>query len=88
MAQNIIDELLVEANNGSTLAPLKLGKTFLGLFVEPKNLDAYLWLSISQAYGDEEASNLLSDAASELTLEEILAQQDLSQSTFRSIQTD
>ena len=88
VAQNIIDELLVEANNGSMLAPLKLGKTFLGLFVEPQYLDAYLWLSISQAYGDEEASNLLSEAASQLTLEEILSQQDLSQSTFQSIQVD
>ena len=43
VAQNIIDESLVEANNGNTLAPLKLGKTFLGLFVEPNNKDAYLW---------------------------------------------
>ena len=88
VAQNIIDELLVEANNGSTLAPLKLGKTFLGLFVQPNNKDAYLWLSIAQAYGDEEASSFLSEAASQLTLEEVLAQQDLSQSTFQSIKAD
>ena len=73
----IIDELLVTAQAGNKAAPLKLGKTYLGLFVEAQNQPAYLWLSIAQAYGDENASDLLEQAAAQLTLEEVpLAQQD------------
>ena len=50
VAQLIIDELATAA--AGSFAP-KLGKTYLGLFVglEPT---AYLWLSISQAYGDRQ----------------------------------
>jgi hypothetical protein len=64
------------------MSPLKLGKTYLGLFVEAQNQPAYLWLSISQAYGDDSASKLLDTAATQLTLEEILAQQEAAQKTF------
>lgn len=85
VAQTIIDELLVEANSGNEPASLKLGQTYLSLFVQPNYKDAYLWLSIAQAYGEVAASDLLSEVASQLTLDEILAQQDLSQSTFQKI---
>ena len=85
VAQLVIDELLESAQAGDKKSPLKLGKTYLGLFVEAQNQPAYLWLSISQAYGDDAASKLLDTAATQLTLEEVLAQQDAAQKTFEEI---
>ena len=85
VAQTIIDEMLTIAQSGDRNAPLKLGKTYLGLFVEAQNQPAYLWLSISQAYGEERASALMEEAASKMTLEEILAQQEEAQKTFTDI---
>ncbi len=85
VAQIVIDELLESAQAGDKMSPLKLGKTYLGLFVEAQNQPAYLWLSISQAYGDDAASQLLDTAATQLTLEEILAQQEEAQKTFEMI---
>jgi TPR repeat protein len=85
VAQTIIEELVSGAQAGDRAAPLKLGKTYLGLFVEAQNQPAYLWLSISQAYGEERASALLEKAASQMTLEEVLAQQEEAQKTFNEL---
>ena len=85
VAQTIIDEMLLIAQSGDRAAPLKLGKTYLGLFVEAQYKPAYLWLSISQAYGEERASAFMEEAASQMTLEEVLAQQEEAQKTFDSI---
>ena len=88
VAQLIIDELLENAYAGDKVSPLKLGKTYLGLFVEAQNQPAYLWLSISQAYGDADASELLDLAANQLTLEEVLSQQEQAQKIFDEIISD
>ena len=85
VAQTIIDEMLLIAQSGDRAAPLKLGKTYLGLFVEAQYKPAYLWLSISQAYGEETASAFMEEAASQMTLEEVLAQQEEAQKAFDSI---
>ncbi len=85
VAQTIIDEILLIAQSGDRAAPLKLGKTYLGLFVEAQYKPAYLWLSISQAYGEERASAFMEEAASQMTLEEVLAQQEEAQKAFDSI---
>ena len=85
VAQAIIEELVASAQEGDRAAPLKLGKTYLGLFVEAQNQPAYLWLSISQAYGEERASALLEEATSQMTLEEVLAQQEEAQKSFDEI---
>ena len=85
VAQTIIEELVASAQAGDRAAPLKLGKTYLGLFVEAQNQPAYLWLSISQAYGEERASALLEEATSQMTLEEVLAQQEEAQKSFDEI---
>ena len=85
VAQTIIDEMLLIAQAGDKTAPLKLGKTYIGLFVEAQYQPAYLWLSISQAYGEERANVLMEDAASQMSLEEILAQQEEAQKTFANI---
>ena len=85
VAQTIIEELVASAQAGDKDAPLKLGKTYLALFVEAQNHPAYLWLSISQAYGEERASALLEEAASQMTLEEVLAQQEEAQKSFNDM---
>ena len=85
VAQTIIDEMLLIAQSGDRAAPLKLGKTYLSLFVEAQYKPAYLWLSISQAYGEETASAFMEEAASQMTLEEVLAQQEEAQKAFDSI---
>ena len=85
VAQTIIEELIASAQVGDRAAPLKLGKTYLGLFLEAQNQPAYLWLSISQAYGEERASALLEEAAGQMTLEEVLAQQEEAQKTFNEL---
>lgn len=85
VAQTIIEELVASAQAGDRASPLKLGKTYLGLFVEAQNQPAYLWLSISQAYGEERASALLEEAASQMTLEEVLAQQEEAQKSFNDM---
>ena len=85
VAETTIEELVASAQAGDRAAPLKLGKTYLGLFVEAQNQPAYLWLSISQAYGEERASALLEEAASQMTLEEILAQQEEAQKSFNNM---
>ena len=85
VAQTITDEMLLIAQSGDRAAPLKLGKTYLGLFVEAQYKPAYVWLSISQAYGEERASAFMEEAASQMTLEEVLAQQEEAQKAFDSI---
>lgn len=85
VANQIIDELLAVAKAGEQTSALKLGKTYTDLRVVPDYQSAYVWLSIAQAYGLESASGLLSQVADELTLEEILVQQEKASATFADI---
>lgn len=85
VANLIIEELLSAANTGDHLSALKLGQTYTGLLVTPDYPSAYLWLSIAQAYGIEQASELLAQTAKQLTLEEILSQQEQASSKFLEI---
>ena len=85
VANLIIDELLSAANAGDHLSALKLGQTYTGLLVTPDYPSAYLWLSIAQAYGIEQASELLAETAKQLTVEEILSQQEQASSKFLEI---
>ena len=85
VANQIIDELLTIAQTGEQTSALKLGKTYTELLVAPDYPSAYVWLSIAQAYGVESASDLLSQVANKLTVEEILAQQEQSSKKFAEI---
>ncbi|MEK9569431.1 MAG: hypothetical protein VW124_10505 [Paracoccaceae bacterium] len=85
VANTIIEELLVEAKEGAQAPSLNLGKTYTNLLVTPDYKEAYVWLSIAQAYGLEEASELLDTTAKQLTLEEILIQQEKAATTFQEI---
>ena len=85
VANQIIDELLAIAKAGDQNATLKLGKTYTDLLVVPDYQSAYVWLSIAQAYGLESASSLLKQTADQLTLEDILVQQEKASNTFSEI---
>ena len=85
VANQIIDELLAIAKAGDQNAALKLGKTYTDLLVVPDYQSAYVWLSIAQAYGLESASSLLKQTADQLTLEDILVQQEQASNTFSEI---
>lgn len=85
VANLVIEELLSAANTGDHLSALKLGQTYTGLLVTPNYPSAYLWLSIAQAYGIEQASELLAQTAKQLTVEEILSQQEQASSKFLEI---
>ena len=85
VANQIIDELLTIAQSGEQTSALKLGKTYTELLVVPDYLSAYVWLSIAQAYGVESASELLSQVTSNLTIEEILTQQEQASNKFSEI---
>jgi len=85
VANQIIDELLTIAQSGEQTSALKLGKTYTKLLVVPDYLSAYVWLSIAQAYGVESASELLSQVTNNLTIEEILTQQEQASSKFSEI---
>ena len=85
VANQIIDELLAIAKAGDQNAALKLGKTYTDLLVVPDYQSAYVWLSIAQAYGLESASSLLKQTADQLTLEDILLQQEQAANTFSEI---
>ena len=85
VANQIIEELLASAKAGDQNAALKLGKTYTDLLVVPDYQSAYVWLSIAQAYGLESASSLLKQTADQLTLEDILVQQEQASNTFSEI---
>ena len=85
VANQIIDELLTIAKAGDQTSALKLGKTYNDLLVAPDYQSAYVWLSIAQAYGLESASELLSQVADQLTIEEVLVQQEKASTTFSEI---
>ena len=85
VAENIIGELIILAEDGEKHAALNLGLTNLDLLVTPDLANAYIWLSIAQAYGLEEASKRLKEVADLLTIEEIQAHQASASAKFAEI---
>ena len=85
VANELIQELSEIAKNRDQLATLKVGITYTELLSEPDYLSAYVWLSIAQAYGIEKASPLLMDVTDQLTIEDVLAQQELAATLFEEM---
>ena len=85
VATQVIDELLALANSGDQLSALKLGQTYTQLLVAPDFKSAYVWLSIAQAYGVKGVTELLENTTKQLTVEEVLQQQDEAAATFENI---
>ena len=85
VANELIQEISEIAKDKNQLATLKVGITFTELLSEPDYLSAYVWLSIAQAFGIEKASDLLMEVTDKLTIEEVLAQQELAAQLFEEM---
>lgn len=85
VADELIQELTEIAKNGDATAALKLGITFTELMVEPDYASAYVWLSIAQAFGIEEASPIMVDVTEQLAIEEVIVKQDEAAKLFGEI---
>jgi len=85
VADELIQELTAIAKNGDATAALKLGITFTELMVEPDYASAYVWLSIAQAFGIEEASPIIVDVTEQLAIEEVIVKQDEATTLFNEI---
>ena len=85
VADELIQELTAIANNGDATAALKLGITFTELMVEPDYASAYVWLSIAQAFGIEEASPIMVNVTEQLAIEEVIVKQDEAAKLFAAI---
>ena len=85
VADELIQELTEIAKNGDATAALKLGITFTELMVEPDYASAYVWLSIAQAFGIEEASPIMLNVTEQLAIEEVIVKQDEAAKLFAEI---
>ena len=85
VANELIQEISEIAKDKNQLATLKVGITVTELLSEPDYLSAYVWLSIAQAFGIEKASDLLTEVTDQLTIEEVLAQQELAAQLFEEM---
>ena len=85
VADELIQELTEIAKNGDAAAALKLGITFTELMVEPDYASAYVWLSIAQAFGIEEASPIMVNVTEQLAIEEVIVKQDEAAKLFAEI---
>ena len=85
VADELIQELTAIANNGDATAALKLGITFTELMVEPDYASAYVWLSIAQAFGIEEASPIMVNVTEQLAIEEVIVKQEEAAKLFAEI---
>ena len=85
VADELIQELTEIAKNGDATAALKLGITFTELMVEPDYASAYVWLSIAQAFGIEEASPIMVNVTEQLAIEEVILKQDEAAKLFDEI---
>ena len=85
VADELIQELTAIAKSGDVMAALKLGITFTELMVEPDYASAYVWLSIAQAFGIEEASPIMASVTEQLAIEEVIVKQDEAAKLFDEI---
>ena len=85
VADELIQELTEIAKSGDATAALKLGITFTELMVEPDYASAYVWLSIAQAFGIEEASPIMVSVTEQLSIEEVIVKQDEAAKLFDEI---
>ena len=85
VADELIQEFTTIAKSGDATAALKLGITFTELMVEPDYASAYVWLSIAQAFGIEEASPIMVSVTEQLAIEEVIVKQDEAAKLFEEI---
>ena len=81
----IVDELTQKAMAGDKNAPEKLGKTYYNLFVVPDLRMAYVWFLISQAFGNETVSEIISEIEGLIGVQDRIAYQEEATETFLTI---
>ena len=85
VAQEIVSELTAKAMDGDRDAAERLGKTYYNLFVEPDLKMAYTWLLISQAFGNETVSDMISEIEDVIAIEDKITYQEEATETFIKI---
>ena len=85
VSAEIVTELTAKAMAGDSSAPEKLGKTYYNLFVEPDLKMAYIWLLISQAFGDETVSEMISEIEDLIEVADRITYQEEATETFLEI---
>ncbi|MDA9240355.1 hypothetical protein N9P31_01680 [bacterium] len=85
VAQEIVSELTAKAMDGDQDAAERLGKTYYNLFVEPDIKMAYTWLLISQAFGNESVSDMISEIEDLIAIEDKIIYQEEATEIFIKI---
>ena len=85
VSKQIVDELTAKAMKGDKNAPERLGKTYYNLFVEADLQMAYTWLLISQAFGNETVSEMISEIENLIEIEDRITYQEEATEIFLKI---
>ena len=85
VSEQIVDELTAKAMKGDKNAPERLGKTYYNLFVEADLQMAYTWLLISQAFGNETVSEMISEIEDLIEIEDRITYQEEATEIFLKI---
>ena len=85
VSKQIVDELTAKAMKGDKNAPERLGKTYYNLFVEADLQMAYTWFLISQAFGNETVSEMISEIEDLIEIEDRITYQEEATEIFLKI---
>ena len=76
VSEEIVTELTAKAMAGDKNASERLGKTYYSIFVEPDLKMAYIWFLISQAFGNEKASEFILEIEDQIEIKKRIAYQE------------
>ena len=85
VSEEIVSELTAKAMDGDKNAAERLGKTYYNLFVEPDLKMAYTWFLISQAFGNESVSDMISEIEDLIAIEDKITYQEEATEIFIKI---
>ena len=85
VSEEIVSELTAKAMDGDKNAAERLGKTYYNLFVEPDLKMAYTWFLISQAFGNESVSDMISELEDLIAIEDKITYQEEASEIFIKI---
>jgi TPR repeat protein len=85
VSQELVSELTAKAMDGDTNAAERLGKTYYELFVEPDLKMAYTWFLISQAFGNERVSDMITEIEDLIPIEDRITYQEEATEIFIKI---
>ena len=85
VSEELVSELTAKAMDGDKNAAERLGKTYYKLFVEPDLKMAYTWFLISQAYGNERVSDMITEIGDLIPIEDRITYQEEATEIFIKI---